>query len=140
MKIAAVLLAAGASTRMGVNKLTLTLGGISVLERSARALKAAGIEDIVIAVSEDTRTHAEDVAAKYGCKVISGGSTRGESVYNGLRELSCDIVVIHDGARCLVTEDIINSSIQSPLVSIFICINPADIENTSCRCFTKSFP
>lgn len=115
MKIAAVLLAAGASTRMGVNKLTLNLGGISVLERSARALKAAGVEEIVIAVSEDTRAHAEIVAEKYGCKVVAGGNTRGESVYNGLKTLSSDIVVIHDGARCLVTPDIISSSIQTAI-------------------------
>lgn len=112
MKIAAVLLAAGASTRMGVNKLTLSLGGMSVLERSARALKASGIEDAVIAVSEDTRAPAEEIAAKYGYRVIMGGNTRGESVYNGLKAVNCDIVAIHDGARCLVTPEIVLDSIR----------------------------
>jgi 2-C-methyl-D-erythritol 4-phosphate cytidylyltransferase len=43
-------------------------------------------------------------------KFIPGGSTRQESVYNGLQELPADArkVLIHDGARCLATPDLLD--------------------------------
>ncbi len=48
-------------------------------------------------------------------KIIDGGETRQDSVYNGLKALSpdVDIVVIHDGARPLVEETLIQDSIEA---------------------------
>lgn len=48
-------------------------------------------------------------------ELIIGGSTRQESVYNGLQALPAATkqVLIHDGARCLVTPDLLNSCAQA---------------------------
>ena len=114
MKMAAVLLAAGSSSRMGMDKLTLKIGGESVLSRSFMALRAAGISDIVIVVSETTQKEAERLQGEYGARLAKGGATRGESVLNGLRAVGqADVVAIHDGARCLVSPQIIRASVDS---------------------------
>ena len=62
----------------------------------------------------------EAVVRKYGLSrfvvnIVEGGDTRQASVYNGLQALpeDTDIVLIHDGARALVTEDIITRALQS---------------------------
>ncbi|MDR0841102.1 MAG: 2-C-methyl-D-erythritol 2,4-cyclodiphosphate synthase [Christensenellaceae bacterium] len=111
MRVTGILLAAGASSRMGHPKLTLPLCGHTALERSFMALKSAGIADIVIAVCDATRAQAERLAAQGGAMVIEGGQTRGESVYKALSMAQGDIVVIHDAARCLVPGAVIRASI-----------------------------
>jgi len=114
MKIAAALLAAGSSCRMGCDKMTMRLSGAkTTLELSAEALMRAGVSDIVIAASDATREEAERLAAKHGLRVAQGGATRGESVYNALCVMRCDIAVIHDGARCLVSPGVILDSIAT---------------------------
>ena len=45
-------------------------------------------------------------------KIIEGGSSRQASVYNGLQYSACDYVLIHDGARPMITTDLINSAIE----------------------------
>ena len=113
MKVAAVILCAGSSRRMGRDKLIIELGGKTVLRRSVEAFIGAGIRDIVLAFSEVTKSEAETLANEYGLRIVEGGATRGESVYNALKLLECDIVAIHDGARCLVTPEIILDSVAS---------------------------
>ena len=54
---------------------------------------------------------------KYGYKNIKiafGGKERQDSVFNGLKAVNerCDIVLIHDGARPFVTDEIIKNSIE----------------------------
>lgn len=112
MKVTGILLAAGASRRMGRDKLIISLDGRTVLRRSAEALLNAGVTDIIIAVSDATRQEAEALCAQYGLRTVNGGETRGDSVYNALRAADCDIALIHDGARCLVSEEIIRDSIR----------------------------
>ncbi len=117
MKVAAVLLAAGSSSRMGRDKLTLIIGGESVLSRSFMALRAAGILDVVIVVSQTTQKEAQRLQRECGAQLAQGGATRGESVLNGLRAVDhADVVVIHDGARCLVSPEIIKASVDSAAV------------------------
>ena len=112
MKVTGILLAAGASRRMGRDKLIISLGGRTVLRRSAEALLNGGVTDIIIAVSDATRQEAEALCAQYGLRTVNGGETRGDSVYNALKAADCDIALIHDGARCLVSEEIIRDSIR----------------------------
>ena len=112
MKVTGILLAAGASRRMGRDKLIISLGGRTVLRRSAEALLNGGVTDIIISVSDATRQEAEALCAQYGLRTVNGGETRGDSVYNALKAADCDIALIHDGARCLVSEEIIRDSIR----------------------------
>lgn len=113
MKVTGIIPAAGASRRMGRDKLTMAFGGKTVLRRSVEALITAGVTDIIIAVSDATRQEAEKLSKMYGVRVVDGGETRGDSVYNALMKADCDIALIHDGARCLVSERVIRDSIRS---------------------------
>jgi molybdenum cofactor cytidylyltransferase len=58
--VAAVVLAAGSSTRMGRNKLLLELGGETVVRRSARAAIGAGVDRVVVVLGHE----AERVGAE----------------------------------------------------------------------------
>lgn len=109
MKISAVIVAGGKGKRMGagINKVLLKLGGKEILTRTVAVFdKSARIDEIVIV------TGAEDIAAVRRlsagfCKiktVTEGGAERQQSVFNGLSEVSGDIVLIHDGARALITD------------------------------------
>ncbi len=117
MKAGAVLLAAGKSERMGENKMLLPLCGRTVLERSFLTLASCkDIERIVFVASQETRAACEALAAGSAtpCAVVMGGEERQDSVLNGLRVLGrAEIAVIHDGARCLATKELIEASIES---------------------------
>lgn len=107
----AILLAGGSGARMGAgkNKVLLSLKGESVISRAARAF--SGVVDglVVVARDEDQNAIRDDLEASGafpGFRMVTGGATRQESVKNGLDALpaEADMVLIHDGARCLVDE------------------------------------
>lgn len=113
MKITAVIVAAGSGTRMGgvINKVFLPLGEKSVIEHTLNIFSDCRVIDNIILV---TRECDIPLCDKFeDIKVIAGGKTRQESVYLGLCEAEdADIVVIHDGARALITCDIIEKTIE----------------------------
>jgi 2-C-methyl-D-erythritol 4-phosphate cytidylyltransferase len=98
--------------RMGSdrNKLLLTLNGKPLLAWTLLAAqKAKFIESIVLIGQPYDFPDFKDVLAESGVRkpvtLITGGDTRQQSVYNGLKALAngADKVLIHDGARCLTT-------------------------------------
>ena len=99
---------------MGKNKMLMRICGFTPLELSLKAMERSCVTDIIIVTSASTYEAALSLPCSKPKKAVMGGKTRGESVHNAL--LMCDrdtdIAVIHDGARCLVTEDIINTSIE----------------------------
>lgn len=113
-KKAAVILAAGSSSRMnGTDKLEAQLCGESVICRSIRAFEInAGISEIVLVVRKDRLSEAAALAAEFSKvkKIVGGGETRMQSAYNGVMAVSpgCGIILIHDAARPLVSQEIIN--------------------------------
>lgn len=113
MKITAIIVAAGNGTRMGgvINKVFLPLGEEAVIEHTLNTFSSCSMIDDIILV---TRESDIELCKNFkGIKVIAGGKTRQESVYNGLNEAeSADIVVIHDGARALITKEIIENAIE----------------------------
>ena len=59
-RVAAVVLAAGSSTRMGRNKLLLDLGGETLIRRAVRAAVGAGVDQVVVVLGhEEPRVRAE---------------------------------------------------------------------------------
>ena len=97
----ALLVAAGSGERLGADrpKAFVVLAGRPMLEWSVAALRAAGIEDIVVALPPGE-------AAPAGCAGVEGGATRSESVRRALAVApSGDEVVVHDAARPLVTPE-----------------------------------
>lgn len=118
--ITAILLAAGSSSRMGFDKLTLPLASRTALEYALLAFLRADVTDFLIAVSDATRPLAQALAERYGqagvrIRLVEGGATRGDSVYNALLLAEGEIVAIHDAARCLAEPSIILDSIAGAL-------------------------
>lgn len=105
---AAILVAAGASRRMGFDKLAAPLGGLPVLRRSLEALLAApGIDEVVVVCPAD-RESLWAWAATTSTKPVTrvdGGASRQESVARGLAAIApgCRWIAVHDGARPLVS-------------------------------------
>ena len=109
-----VVVAAGSSARMGKDKLFLDLEGMPVLVRTLRVFDECDfVREVVLVVREDRAEDAAELCRAYGIrkveKVVIGGATRTESVLAGVTCIDRDakIVLVHDGARPLVTEDII---------------------------------
>ena len=116
MKNTAIVLAAGQGKRMHtkIQKQFLEIKGYPVLYYSLRCFQDSPlIEDIILVTGEESVLYCQkEIVDKYGftkiTKVIPGGKERYDSVYQGL--LACensDYVLIHDGARPFITEEIL---------------------------------
>jgi len=122
MKITALIPAAGSGSRYSdtKNKLLETINGAPVIVHTLSKIASVERIDDIIVVSSMIE-EIEELVRKYNVhkikQIIPGGKTRQESVYNGLK--SCnnpDYVLIHDGARPLVSPETINSSINCAIL------------------------
>ena len=116
-----VIVAAGSGSRMkrDINKQFIKLDGKEIIAYTIEKFyKSEDIDDIVIVIKESEEKYfIENIINKYGfdnIKLAYGGKERQDSVYNGIKKLNrnCEIVLIHDGARPFVNEDIIKNSIK----------------------------
>ncbi len=119
MKITAVIVAGGKGTRMGAdrNKVLLPLLGREALFYTLSAFdSSASVSETVLVAGADDVEECGRVVKRYGLKkvkrIIEGGEERQQSVSNGLSEADGDIVLIHDGARALVTDKEINAVVD----------------------------
>ena len=114
----AIILAAGTGSRMraGQNKAFMKILGREMLLHTVDAFIKSRLTENIIVV-----TGAEDIER---CKkllenspkpvtVIKGGSTRQESSYIGVLQANSDVVIIHDGARPLVTPEDIDEAAKT---------------------------
>lgn len=114
--ISAVIVAAGKSTRMnkGISKQMIPLVGKPVLAHTISVFISCKIIDEIIIVCpadniENFKTAFSVEALSIPIKFAEGGETRQQSVRNGVFATSetADFVVIHDGARPLITPKLI---------------------------------
>lgn len=124
-KTAAVVLAAGQGRRMhsAVAKQFLLLAGEPVICHSLRAFEGSDVETVVLVTgAEEIEYCRKDIAEKYSftkvANIVPGGKERYHSVYAGLEALSTvmaedGIVLIHDGARPMITQEIIIRTIEA---------------------------
>jgi 2-C-methyl-D-erythritol 4-phosphate cytidylyltransferase len=114
--------AAGSGRRMGSdrNKLLLVVRSKPIIAWTLLAAEAASQISWIGIISQpldwqDFQTILTQLKLSKPVELIQGGSTRQESVYNGLQALSDSAkeVLIHDGARCLATPDLFNSCAQA---------------------------
>lgn len=115
MTTAAIIVAAGRGTRAGgeVPKQWQMLGGVPVVAHSIAAFEGL-VEKIVLVIHPDDHARAVHFAAH--CQIIEGGTTRDRSVRNALEALvgsGTTRVLIHDGARPLVSADLIRRLIHA---------------------------
>jgi 2-C-methyl-D-erythritol 4-phosphate cytidylyltransferase len=116
--------AAGSGKRMGAdrNKLLLQVHSKSLIAWTLLAAEAASSISWIGIISqphdwEDFKGIIADLKLTKPVELITGGATRQESVYNGLLALPDDAkqVLIHDGARCIATPNLLNACAEAIL-------------------------
>lgn len=136
----ALIAAAGKGTRMSskLPKQLLSYEGTTVLERTASVFaEHEGIDAVFILIPQDREYDtiflkiADRLEHAYGTPVRCsyGGNSRGESVYNGLKNISRyvhesgqdAIVLIHDAARADITGEVIDRNIAAMLSNDAVC-------------------
>ncbi|MBQ6441439.1 MAG: 2-C-methyl-D-erythritol 4-phosphate cytidylyltransferase [Lachnospiraceae bacterium] len=107
----------------GAPKQFLPLCGEPVLTWTLRAFEESSVQQLVLVVSSEEAEEfcRHEIIGKHGFQkvrtFVRGGAERYDSVWNGLRALSdvldpdAGYVLIHDGARCLVTPEIIHRTL-----------------------------
>ena len=119
MSVTGIILVAGNSTRFakGTNKNFEQVNGKYILEYSLKQFIDNNlINDIIIAIKKEEETFVANIIKKYTdkpIKLVQGGKTRQESVYNCITETNSSIVIIHDGARPVIKQDYINKCIKT---------------------------
>lgn len=119
MKIGAVIVAGGKGTRMGYekNKVLMPVLGKEIILYTLKAFSEnSRIDEICLVTGEEDVTVCRELVLAHGLfkvkKIIVGGATRQESVYNGLLNIDCDFVCIHDGARALISDELISATLD----------------------------
>lgn len=125
-RYSAIVLAAGSGSRMHskVPKQYMELLGHPIIYYTLKAFEESNVDEVVLVVREGDEEYVQnEIVNKYGFEKVSsiviGGNTRTESVFNGISEAKGEFVLIHDGARCFVSVDLINKM-------------AAEVENGSC--------
>ncbi len=122
--VSCIIAAGGRGSRMGadVNKIFLEFGGKPVLAHTLLAFEnCPAISEIIIVAAECDMLGCSDIARDFGITklktITKGGEIRQDSVRNGLAEVSpnADVVLIHDAARPLITENVILGVIDGVL-------------------------
>ncbi|GEM_PF-251834 len=118
-----ILVAAGISKRFALgNKMFYPIDGKSVFEKSLRFFLERGF-NVVVAASKDVRRCFEGV---FKAHFVDGGRERKDSVYNALKEVETEYVLIHDAARCFVNDRVLNGIIESlNFINDEVCAVPA---------------
>lgn len=118
MKNTALIAAGGSGNRMEakIKKQYLKVAGQPMLTRTVLFFNNNSLTDeiIIVVPKEDMeycqRQIVDTITPKKPIKLVTGGSNRAESVYNGIKEIDFgpnDIVMIHDGARPIITDSLI---------------------------------
>ncbi len=114
--VGTVVCAAGKGLRAGFscNKLLIPLHGERVLKKTLSTFDFPTIDEIIVTASAEDFEEITALCAPFArTRVVLGGETRSQSVYNALRAITTDIVLIHDGARPFVTREIIENCTHS---------------------------
>lgn len=114
-KITAIVLAGGRGKRMEseISKQFLKLGGNPILYYSLNTFEKSIADEIILVAAKGEEEYCrKEIVEYYHLKkvagIVTGGKERYHSVYNGLCAAGqTDIVMIHDGARPFITEDVI---------------------------------
>ena len=133
----AIILAAGQGKRMKsqVAKQYLLLNKKPVLFYTIQAFELSQVDEIVLVVPEGEEEYVRETIIKpYSFqkvkRMVVGGDERYDSVYSGLKAIQgVDYVLIHDGARPLITADVINQTIQT-VCEVKACVVGMPVKDT----------
>ena len=118
--VAAIVLAAGKGSRMNseIPKQYLSLLGKPVLFYSLQAFEESNVNEIILVTGSGEQEYCKrEIVDKYQLRkvrhIVEGGAERYHSVYQGLLAAKAEYVLIHDGARPLVSPAVINKAIDT---------------------------
>lgn len=108
-KVTAIVLVAGSGTRFSKekNKVLFEVNNKPIMLYSVeKFLQNENIDDLIVVTKASEKQTIEEILSKANTgktiKIVEGGQTRQESVYNALKNTLSDIVIIHDGARPMI--------------------------------------
>ena len=115
MKINAVITAGGTSSRFGnKNKLLEKVYGKEIIKYTIDSFEASNVDEIIVCSHISIMDELKEIFKDYKkVHFTEGGATRQQSVYNGLKLSGCDYVIIHDGARPMITDEIIKNAVET---------------------------
>ena len=115
-----VVVAAGRSTRMGgVDKTFAPVLGLPLIAHTLDRFEwFAPVGEIVLVLAGDSLETGRELVESRGYRkvghVCAGGERRQDSVLNGLERLTpCDLVMVHDGARPCLDEDVLERGLEA---------------------------
>ena len=118
-KYSAVVLAGGSGKRMGleVKKQYLEISGKPLIYYSLEMFEKSRVDEVILVVTPGDEAFVKEKIVQPGGftkvkSIVPGGKERYHSVYEGLKSCTGDYVLIHDGARAFLTEDIINRAME----------------------------
>jgi 2-C-methyl-D-erythritol 4-phosphate cytidylyltransferase len=109
------ILAAGTSSRAGLDKVLADLGGHPVLLWSVQSGQVAGCfrEIVVVAPAEKVAAVATLAQGRDGVRVVAGGASRTASSWAALTAAGdADVIAIHDAARPFVPPSLFQRSVE----------------------------
>jgi 2-C-methyl-D-erythritol 4-phosphate cytidylyltransferase len=116
-KVTAIIVAAGEGRRFGVSKQFALLGGKPVLDRCLDIFEAHKKVTAIVLVLKDVGPKKEYLKRyRKIVAVAKGGKRRQDSVLSGFRQIDpekAEIILVHDGVRSLVSEDLIDRVIEA---------------------------
>ena len=109
-KFSVIIPAGGTSSRYGSkNKLLEKINDKTVIEETVtKFINIEGINEIIIPANISIKDELQKLLTDSKVKIVDGGDSRQKSVYNALKVVENDFVLIHDGARPLIKTDTIN--------------------------------
>ena len=113
--IEAVIVAGGKGVRMGGSyKQFSTVLGKEILLYSVEKFFDYGVKKIILVLPQEKLSLGDKIISEFGSKihVVSGGKRRQDSVYNGFKETSADIVLLHDAVRPFISVDLIDRVVE----------------------------
>ncbi len=151
MKFAAIVLSAGSGKRMGrkIPKQYLPINNKPVIYYSLKAFEESEVTEVILVAGKDDVEYCRTrIVEKYDFKkvtaIVPGGEERYDSVYEGLKAVRCaDYVLIHDGARPMLTQEIIKRSMDIVAVEK-ACVVGMPVKDTikvvDANAFSKTTP
>ena len=139
----AIILAAGLGKRTKLHepKQLFRLGGIPIFIRIINIFQSIDeIDKIILAVIQGQEEYFSDILKDYNIKnieVISGGNTRQESVYRGLKHVTTEKVIIHEAARPFINKEFLERLIHNENDNVVPILN---IPFTVCNLKEKYYP
>lgn len=137
MKSTAIILAGGRGSRMksDIPKQYIEVLGHPLLHYTIEAFENSDVDEIVLVTGVGDEEYCREQIVKPAgflkvAQIVHGGKERYNSVYQGL--LACadaDVVLVHDGARCLVSPGLIDRML-SRICELRACIAAVPVKDT----------